>query len=171
MIPRSITGHSVRNGALAMPALITHDFFGRDVYDRLFRDIGAPPATRRSGRSCWATRADPLFYAVSRSAPARAHNRLGNIMHGEEMNGAYQDAGTPWACAQAEETGCLIKAAPTPARWDSCAITRWTPVHAARVLPRGLPRLCDAGEPDLSRADGHEVHAVIEASWTSSCCS
>ena len=23
-----------------MPALITHDFFGQDVYDRLFRTIG-----------------------------------------------------------------------------------------------------------------------------------
>ena len=42
-----------------MPALITHDFFGRDVYDRLYTFIGG---SRDEADACWATKAPTLCF-------------------------------------------------------------------------------------------------------------
>ena len=46
-----------------MPSLITHDFFGRDVYDRLFGTIGG---SRDEAEAFLLGNQgpDPLFYAV-----------------------------------------------------------------------------------------------------------
>ena len=43
-----------------MPALITHDFFGRDVYDRLYTFIGG--SRDEADASCWATKAPTLCF-------------------------------------------------------------------------------------------------------------
>ena len=71
-----------------MPALITHDFFGQDVYDRLFRDIGG---TRDEAEAFLLGNQgpDPLFYAVA-DPRLREHNRLGQRHAQREAERARQ---------------------------------------------------------------------------------
>ena len=76
-----------------MPSLITHDFFGRDVYDRLFGTIGG---SRDEAEAFLLGNQgpDPLFYAVL-SPRLRAHRRLGSTMHSKkptELVKALKDA-------------------------------------------------------------------------------
>ena len=65
-----------------MPALITHDFFGRDVYDRLYTFIGG---SRDEAEAFLLGNQgpDPLFYTVL-SPQLREHNRLGSTMHNKK---------------------------------------------------------------------------------------
>ena len=56
-----------------MPALITHDFFGRDVYDRLYTFIGGS-RDEADAFLLGNQGPDPLFYLVL-SPQLRAHNR------------------------------------------------------------------------------------------------
>lgn len=138
-----------------MPALITHDFFGQDVYDRLFRDIGG---TRDEAQAFLLGNQgpDPLFYAVV-DPRLREHNRLGNIMHSEkpsELIKAFKDSlgilgEDELPVGRAYALGFL------------CHYTLDSTMHPLVFFHEY--RLCDAGEPGLSRADGHEVHAVIES--------
>ena len=55
-----------------MPALITHDFFGRDVYDRLYTFIGGS-RDEADAFLLGNQGPDPLFYLVL-SPQLRAHN-------------------------------------------------------------------------------------------------
>lgn len=138
-----------------MPALITHDFFGQDVYDRLFRDIGG---TRDEAQAFLLGNQgpDPLFYAVV-DPRLREHNRLGNVMHSEkpsELIKAFKDSlgilgEDELPVGRAYALGFL------------CHYTLDSTMHPLVFFHEY--RLCDAGEPGLSRADGHEVHAVIES--------
>lgn len=138
-----------------MPALITHDFFGQDVYDRLFRDIGG---TRDEAQAFLLGNQgpDPLFYAVV-DPRLREHNRLGNIMHSEkpsELIKAFKDSlgilgEDELPVGRAYALGFL------------CHYTLDSTMHPLVFFHEY--RLCDTGEPGLSRADGHEVHAVIES--------
>ena len=138
-----------------MPALITHDFFGQDVYDRLFRDIGG---TRDEAQAFLLGNQgpDPLFYAVV-DPRLRGQNRLGNIMHSEkpsELIKAFKDSlgilgEDELPVGRAYALGFL------------CHYTLDSTMHPLVFFHEY--RLCDAGEPGLSRADGHEVHAVIES--------
>ena len=65
-----------------MPALITHDTFGRDVYDRRHSFIGG---TRDEADAFLLGNQgpDPLFYSVL-SPRLHAVHRLGNRMHNEK---------------------------------------------------------------------------------------
>ncbi|RDB61955.1 peptidase [Gordonibacter sp. 28C] len=138
-----------------MPALITHDFFGQDVYDRLFRNIGG---TRDEAEAFLLGNQgpDPLFYAVA-DPRLREHNRLGNIMHAEkpsELIKAFKDSlgildEDELPVGRAYALGFL------------CHYTLDSTMHPLVFFHEY--RLCDAGEPGLSRDDGHEVHAVIES--------
>lgn len=65
-----------------MPALITHDFFGRDVYDRLYTFIGGS-RDEADAFLLGNQGPDPLFYLVL-SPQLRAHNRLGSTMHNKK---------------------------------------------------------------------------------------
>ena len=138
-----------------MPSLITHDFFGRDVYDRLFGTIGG---SRDEAEAFLLGNQgpDPLFYAVL-SPRLRAHRRLGSTMHSKkptELVKALKDAlsilnGAELPIGRAYALGFLCHYA-----LDSTA-------HPLVYFHEY--RLCDAGEPGLSRADGSEVHSLIES--------
>ena len=137
-----------------MPALITHDFFGQDVYDRLFRDIGG---TRDEAEAFLLGNQgpDPLFYAVA-DPRLHEHNRLGNVMHSEkpsELIKAFKDSlgildDDELPVGRAYAFGFL------------CHYTLDSTLHPLVFFHEY--RLTDAGEPGLSRDDAHEVHAVIE---------
>ena len=137
-----------------MPALITHDFFGQDVYDHIFRNVGG---TRDEAEAFLLGNQgpDPLFYAV---ADPRLHepNRLGNVMHSEkpsELIKAFKDSlgildDDELPVGRAYAFGFL------------CHYTLDSTMHPLVFFHEYL--LTDAGEPGLSRDDAHEVHAVIE---------
>ncbi len=138
-----------------MPALITHDFFGRDVYDRLFNLIGG---SRDEAEAFLLGNQgpDPLFYAVL-SPSLRAHVRLGSTMHREKPNellAAFK--GSLGILGSAE-----LPVGRAYALGFLCHYLLDSTVHPLVFFNEH--RLCDAGEPGLSREDASEVHAVIES--------
>ena len=101
-----------------MPALITHDFFGRDVYDRLYTFIGGS-RDEADAFLLGNQGPDPLFYLVL-SPQLRAHNRLGSTMHNKKPSELLT--------ALKNSLGILKSAKwVAPTRWVSSATTRWTP--------------------------------------------
>lgn len=138
-----------------MPAIIAHDFFGRDVYDRLYQFIGGSK-DEADAFLLGNQGPDPLFYSVvaPRLLPYR---KLGHIMHTEkpsELLTAFREGvdllpEEQRAVGRAYVLGFLCHYA-----LDSTAHPFiFAQEHA----------LCDAGVPGLSRDDGSEVHAVIES--------
>lgn len=138
-----------------MPALITHNFFGQDVYDRLFGTIGG---TQDEAQAFLLGNQgpDPLFYSIIYPS-LREHNRLGHVMHNEkpsELLKAFKDS---LAILDEDE----LPAGRAYAFGFLCHYTLDSVMHP--FIYFNEYRLCDAGEPGLSRADGNEVHAVIES--------
>ena len=156
MIARSDIGKiKVRNGVRAMPAIITHDFFGRDVYDRLFNLIGGS-RDEADAFLLGNQGPDPLFYAVI-SPGLRAHNRLGHTMHSQkpaELIKAFKDSLSILNSAEAPVGRAY-------ALGFLCHYTLDSTMHPYVYFHEH--RLCDAGEPGLTREDGSEVHGVIES--------
>ena len=96
-----------------MPAIITHDFFGRDVYDALFQTIGGS-RDEADAFLLGNQGPDPLFYAVA-DFRATAYHKLGNTMHSRkpaELLAALKDS-----------LGVLDP----PTRWAYFATTRSIP--------------------------------------------
>ncbi len=138
-----------------MPAIITHDFFGQDVYDRLFSTIGG---TRDEAEAFLLGNQgpDPLFYSIV-SLRLREHNRLGNIMHNEkpsELMRAFKDS---LGILDEEE----VSVGRAYALGFLCHYTLDSTMHP--LVFSHEYSLCDAGEPGLSRADSGEVHGTIES--------
>lgn len=138
-----------------MPAIITHDFFGRDVYDALYARIGGS-RDEADAFLLGNQGPDPLFYVVATPHLAR-HHRLGSLMHAEkpsELIAQFKQAINllephERAVGRAYALGFL------------CHYTLDSTMHP--LVYRQEYDLCDAGEPGLSRDDGGEVHAVIES--------
>ena len=137
-----------------MPSIITHDTFGQDIYRDLFTSIGG---SRDEAEAFLLGNQgpDPLFYSVA--CPwLRANHDLGNVMH-DQLPARLIDAfktGLPFLpdeerpIARAYALGFL------------CHYTLDSIMHPFIFSQQYA--LCDAGEPGLSRSDGHEVHAYIE---------
>ena len=138
-----------------MPALITHAFFGRDVYDRLYTLIGG---SRDEAEAFLLGNQgpDPLFYTVL-SPQLREHNRLGSTMHNKkpsELLAAFKNSLGILGSAELEVGRAY-------ALGFLCHYTLDSTMHPFVFFHEY--RLCDAGEPGLSRADGSEVHGIIES--------
>ncbi|MEA5020951.1 MAG: peptidase [Gordonibacter sp.] len=138
-----------------MPALITHDFFGQDVYDRLFRTIGG---THDEAQAFLLGNQgpDPLFYSIV-SPSLREHNRLGNVMHSEKPSELIAAFKNSLSILDEDE----LPLGRAYAFGFVCHYTLDSLVHP--LVYFNEYRLCDAGEPGLSRVDGNEVHATIES--------
>ena len=138
-----------------MPAIITHDFFGQDVYKILHTFIG-------EGRDEYhafllgCQGPDPLFYSVLVPRLGRVAG-LGTTMHREKPNELLvglknslsilgQDEGP---VGRAYMLGFL------------CHYILDSLVHPLVYAEEG--QLCDAGVEGLGRKDRAEVHAVIES--------
>lgn len=138
-----------------MPALITHDFFGRDVYDRLYTLIGG---SRDEAEAFLLGNQgpDPLFYTVL-SPQLREHNRLGSTMHNKkpsELLAAFKNSLGILGSAELEVGRAY-------ALGFLCHYTLDSTMHPFVFFHEY--QLCDASEPGLSRADGSEVHGIIES--------
>ena len=138
-----------------MPAIITHDFFGRDVYDALFQTIGGS-RDEADAFLLGNQGPDPLFYAVA-DFRATAYHKLGNTMHSRkpaELLAALKDSlgvldPEEKPLGRAYALGFL------------CHYALDSTVHPLVYCHEHA--LCDAGEPGLTRDDGSEVHGVIES--------
>ena len=138
-----------------MPAIITHDFFGRDVYDALFQTIGGS-RDEADAFLLGNQGPDPLFYAVA-DFRSTAFHKLGNTMHSRkpaELLAALKDSlgvldPEEKPLGRAYALGFL------------CHYALDSTMHPLVYCHEHA--LCDAGEPGLTRDDGSEVHGVIES--------
>lgn len=138
-----------------MPALITHDFFGRDAYDRLYNLIGGS-RDEADAFLLGNQGPDPLFYTII-SPRFGDHNHLGSTMHNQkpsELLKAFKDSLTILGTAE-QDVGRAY------ALGFLCHYTLDSTMHPFVYFHEY--RLCDAGEPGLSRGDGSEVHGIIES--------
>ena len=138
-----------------MPAIITHDTFGREVYEALFEFIGGS-RDEADAFLLGNQGPDPLFYAVVNPRLISAH-KLGSIMHDQKPNellAAFKRAlatvpEADRATARAYALGFLCHY-----ELDSTA----HPLIFAQQYA-----LCDAGVEGLDRSAGSDVHALIES--------
>lgn len=140
-----------------MPALITHDTFGQNVYNQLYSDIGG---TRDEAEAFLLGNQgpDPLFYSVL-NPRLRAFNRLGNVMHNQKPDELLVAFRNSLGILRKEE----LPVGRAYALGFLCHYLLDSNLHPLVFFHEY--RLCDAGEPGLSRADGSEVHAIIESEF------
>lgn len=140
-----------------MPAILTHDFFGRDVYDALFERIGGS-RDEADAFLLGNQGPDPLFFSVLTPRMMK-FSRVGSLMHAErpaELVFAFKQALTMLApeelpVGRAYALGFL------------CHYTLDSRMHPfVYYWEYGL---ADAGVEGLSRRDSHEIHAVIESTF------
>ncbi|MEG0070372.1 MAG: peptidase [Raoultibacter sp.] len=138
-----------------MPAIMTHDFFGRDVYDELYNLIGG------SRDECDAfllgnQGPDPLFYSVISPRLAKFNN-LGSTIHNEKPSEVL--------CALKHSLSILDETERPVGRAYAlgfvCHYTLDSSMHPLVFFNEY--QVCDAGVEGLSRENGNEVHGVIES--------
>lgn len=140
-----------------MPAIVTHDFFGRDVYDRLYQTIGGT-ADEAQAFLLGNQGPDPLFYTLV-SPWLKNHQRLGNTMHHEKPSQLLKAF---WAAVASLPAG-EHSVGRAYALGFLCHYTLDCAEHPLVYAQQYA--ICDAGVEGLTRAQGSEVHAVIESEW------
>lgn len=140
-----------------MPALITHDTFGRDVYDRRHSFIGG---TRDEADAFLLGNQgpDPLFYSVL-SPRLHAVHRLGNRMHNEKPSELLEAFKQSLFVLKEGERGI----GRAYALGFLCHYLLDSTMHPFVFFQQY--QACDAGEPGLDRSHGSEVHGVIESEF------
>lgn len=138
-----------------MPAIITHDFFGQDVYHELHATIGE---TRDEYEAFLLGNQgpDPLFYTVI-SPSLREFHQLGSTMHNvkpTELINAFKQS----LSVLTEDERPIGRAY---AFGFLCHYTLDSAMHP--LVFANEYAVCDAGIEGLSRSDGHEVHGTIES--------
>lgn len=138
-----------------MPAILTHDFFGKDVYAELFEAIGG--TKDESDAFLLGNQGpDPLFYSFA-NPRLQAFGRLGSIMHDEKPSELLH--GMKQATSLLPEEDLSVARAYTAG--FLCHYLLDSTVHPFVYACEYAA--CDAGVEGLSRDDGNEVHAVIES--------
>lgn len=138
----------------AMPAIMTHDFFGKDVYAAHAELIG----TSQSERDAFLLGnqgPDPLFYLVL-TLRMRPFFSLGSTMH--HLNPSKLLSALKESLDVLEEDEL-----PTGRAYAAgflCHYTLDSSMHP--LVYQQQFALCDAGVEGLTRSDGNEVHAEIE---------
>lgn len=138
-----------------MPALITHDAFGMDVYEKRCGWIGG---SRDEAEAFLLGNQgpDPLFYSVGDPRLLRVH-KLGGVMHHEqpaEVLVAFKRA----VAALPDEQKAVGRAY---ALGFLCHYALDSTVHPLVYAQQFA--ICDAGEPGLTRESASDVHAAIES--------
>ena len=140
-----------------MPALITHDFFGRDVYDELFGVIGGS-RDEADAFLLGNQGPDPLFFSVL-DLGLREHNKLGTTMHKAQPSRLLASMKRSLGALDDRELGV----GRAYAFGFLCHYLLDSNEHPLVYSQQFA--ICDAGVPGLSREDGTVVHAVIESEW------
>lgn len=137
-----------------MPAIMTHDFFGKDVYAAHAELVG----TSRDERDAFLLGnqgPDPLFYLVL-TLRMRPFFSLGSTMHHLNPSKLLHALKESLEVLEEDE-------APTGRAYAAgflCHYTLDSSMHP--LVYQQQFALCDAGIEGLTRADGNEVHAEIE---------
>lgn len=138
-----------------MPAIITHDFFGRDLLTAHAEYAGAEAERQAFMLGCQGP--DPLLYLVI-DPRATAWKMLGCIVHNEHPSEFL--AAMHHAINALDEEEQSIGLAFARGMLAHYALDR----QAHPLVYAQQFALCNAGVPGLTRRDGSYVHAVIEAS-------
>ncbi len=137
-----------------MPAIMTHDFFGKDIYAKHADAIGRSDA-ERDAFLLGNQGPDPLFYLVL-TMRMKPFFGLGSDMHHLEPSKLL--------CALKESLDVLEDFEQPIGRAYAagflCHYTLDSSMHP--LVYQQQFALCDAGVEGLTRADGNEVHAEIE---------
>lgn len=141
-----------------MPAIMTHDFFGKDALPAAARFVSLEDGRERDAFLLGNQGPDPLFYLVA-DPRSTGRERVGGLMH----------------AARPARLICSLRDALTMLTEDELSVGR---AYAAGflchyLLDRGVHPLvytyqfaiCDAGVEGLDRDDGSEVHAEIERDY------
>lgn len=154
-----------------MPAVITHDTFGREVYDSLYMMVGE---SRDEFQAFLLGNQGPdaLFFGVLDPRTVKVVS-VGTQMHNEqpvELIAAFRDAVDAVSPDFAMPTGGSSPQDPTASARDIarayalgflCHYLLDNEVHPFIYAQQWA--LCDAGVPGLDRSCAHEVHATIES--------
>lgn len=137
-----------------MPAIITHDFFGRDIYGLLCNCIGdSPEEIDAFLLGCQGP--DPLFYTVI-SPDLRPYEHLGDVMHTKKT--------TDLLCALKNSLSALSDAELAVGRAFAlgflCHYTLDSTMHPYIFFHEY--RLCNAGGTECDFTGSKEAHGVIE---------
>lgn len=163
-----------------MPAIITHDSFGRDVYRDLYEQIGES-RDELDAFLLGNQGPDVLFYGSVNPLTA-ASNSLGTKMHRDRSNDLIS---TIWETAESiPEDSWFAAISPRGAKRKYAKFggaPTATSKNIAQAYAMGFIchyvldstmhpfiyaqqyELCDAGVKGLDRSSGHEVHATIES--------
>ena len=137
-----------------MPAVLTHDFFGRDALDAI-EAVNASTVDERDAFLLGNQGPDPLFFLAIHPA-LRTWRTLGGRMHKERTNELV--AALPRALDVLEPDEQPVGRAYVQGFLGHFALDS----HAHPLVYSRQHALCDAGVEGLSRDDGREVHAEIE---------
>ena len=138
-----------------MPGIITHDTFGRDVYDRLHRLVGGS-RDEAEAFLLGSQGPDALFFAPLNPRLHAAFD-LGSALHRADpapLMASFRHAAADLPTPAARTIGRAYVLG------LACHYVLDSTLHPFVYSQEHA--LCDAGVEGLDRSDGHEVHAVIE---------
>ena len=138
-----------------MPAVITHDRFGREALSRAWASA-YDAGTERDAFLLGNQGPDPLFY-LGPHPTLHAQARLGSYMHAHEPSRLLAAISHSVAAVPEDER----RIARAYASGFACHYALDRVEHPFIYAQQYA--LCDAGVEGLSREDGSEVHAVIES--------
>lgn len=138
-----------------MPALVTHDQFGRDILNQLPQIISGD-TDEREAFLLGNQGPDPLFYvkATTKRGPEK---HLAHLMHAEHPSALIQAFHEGLEIFEEDERGV----ARAYALGFLCHYTLDRTAHP--LIYRNQFDLCDAGVEGLTRKDGSTVHGAIES--------
>ena len=138
-----------------MPAIITHDTFGKTVYEEFSSLIGVAPE-QKNAFLLGNQGPDPLFYA--RANPSIFEfATFGSTMHAQNTNAMLVAFHEALSTLSPEEV-------PVGRAYLLGFLCHYLLDSTVHPLVYSLQyALCDAGVEGLTREDGSEVHAVIES--------
>lgn len=138
-----------------MPAILTHEFFGRDAFADVAAQLGMNTPEERDAFLLGNQGPDPLFYLIADPRVAES-NHVGNLMHHvrpAKLLSSLHDALSMLSNAE-RNVGRAYAAG------FLCHYLLDSSVHPLVFSTEYM--LCDAGVNGLDRSDGTPVHAEIE---------
>lgn len=138
-----------------MPAILTHDFFGRDAYADVFSRLGLLSVEEHDAFFLGNQGPDPLFYLVADPRVSKG-NRVGGLMHHARPAKLLLSLHDALSMLTREER-------PVGEAYAAGFLCHYTLDRAMHPLVFfNEYAICDAGVDGLDRSDGGEVHAEIE---------
>lgn len=138
-----------------MPAILTHDFFGRDAYADVSSRLGLLSVEEHDAFFLGNQGPDPLFYLVADPRVSKG-NRVGGLMHHARPAKLLLSLHDALSMLTREER-------PVGEAYAAGFLCHYTLDRAMHPLVFfNEYAICDAGVDGLDRSDGGEVHAEIE---------